>query len=141
MLRKLEERNLQPLQPPALKPYQLKPKKGKVEPPMEQKESPSTNPKKLKHMKKKVDELNRKIRHSRKRHDGLIHKRNSLRKAIEDLKHGTKPEPMPEPNWTFMEHEQTFNGVYRSYRVNGRPKMDIDTFFSQIREDLIDLIK
>ena len=32
-------------------PYQLKPKTGK-EPPMEQKESPPTNPKKLKRMKK-----------------------------------------------------------------------------------------
>ena len=72
LLRKLEERNPQPLKPPALKPYQLKPKRGK-EPPMEQKESPPTNPKKIKHMKKKLDELNRKIRHSRKKHDGLIH--------------------------------------------------------------------
>ena len=49
-------------------------------------------------MKKELDELNRKIRHSRKKHDGMIHKRNSLRKAIEDLKHVTKPEPMPEPS-------------------------------------------
>ena len=28
-----------------------------------------------------------------------------------------------------------------SYRVNGRRKMDVDTFFSRIREGLIDLIK
>ena len=46
-----------------------------MEPPIEQ---PPPDPKKLKRMKKKLDELNRKIRHSRKRHDGLIHKRNSL---------------------------------------------------------------
>ena len=95
-------------------------------------------------MKKKLDELNRKIRHSKKRNDGLIHKRNSLRRAIEglkgpasgDLKRGTKPEP----DWTFTEHEQAFNGAYRSYRVNGRPRMDVETFFNFIRGELISLI-
>ena len=83
-------------------------------------------------MKKKLDELSRKIRHSRKKHDGLIHKHNSLRKAIDGLKHGTKPqaspEPEPEPEWNFK--EKAFDGDYRSFRVNGRPKMDIETFFS-----------
>ena len=125
MLRKLEERNPQPLQPPTLKPYQLKPKRGKeafIEPPVEWAESPTTNPKKLERMKKKLDELNRKIRHSRKKHDGLIHRQNSLKKAIEALKRGTKPEPVPEPEWNFK--EKAFDGDYRSYRVNGRPKMD-----------------
>ena len=101
-----------------------------VEPSVEQ---PPPDPKKLKQMKKKLDELNRKIRHSRKKHDGLIHKRNSLRKAIEGLKHGTKPEPMPEPEWNFKECEQAFGGAYRSYRVNGRHKMDVETFFNHIR--------
>ena len=48
---------------------------------------------------------------------------------------------MPEPDWTFKECEQAFRGAYRSYRVNGRPKMDADTFLSRIREGLIDLIK
>ena len=120
-----------------------------MEPPMEQKESPpplagySTplDPKKLKRMKKKLDELNRKIRHSRKEHDGMIHKRNALRKAIEVLKRGTKSEPVPEPEWNFKEREQAFGGAYRSYRVNGRPRMDVDTFFSRIRKKLIELIK
>ena len=108
LLRKLEERNLQPPPPagcsesrgprasaPTLKPYQLKPKRRKetfVEPPVEQAESPPTNPKKLKRMKKKLDELNRRIRHSEKRHNRLIHKQNSLRKVIDDLKHGSKSE-------------------------------------------------
>ena len=32
-------------------------------------------------------------------------------------------------------------GAYRSYRVNGRPIMDVDTFFSGIKERLIELIK
>ena len=103
--------------------------------------STSGDPKKLKRMKKKLDEVNRKIRHSRKKHDGRIHKRNSLRKAIEALKCGTKPEPVTEPEWNFKEREQAFRGAYRSYGVNGRSKMDIDTFFSKIKEGLIDLIK
>ena len=161
LIRQLEERNPQPpllaghseyWSAPTLKSYQLKPKRRKealptpevetfIEPPMEWKESPSTNPKKLKHMKKKLDELNRKIRHSKKKNNELIHKQNSLRKAVEDLKHDTKPESVPEPEWTFTEHEQAFRGASRSYRVNGRPKMDVGTFFSQIREKLIDLIK
>ena len=39
----------------------------------------------------------------------------------------TEPKP-----FNPIEHE--FGGVYRSYRINGRPKMDIDTFFSRIRK-------
>ena len=97
------------------KPYQLKPKRDTnvepfleppiVEPPIEQ---PSPDPKKLKRMKKKLDELNRKIRHSRKKHDGMIHKRNSLRKAIEGLKDGTKPEPC-----------QNLSGILKSKLLEG----------------------
>ena len=45
-----------------------------------------------------------------------------------------KPEP-------FNPIEREFGGAYRSYRINGRPKMDVDTFFSRIREGLIELIK
>ena len=155
LLRKLEERNPQPLQPPTLKPYQLKTKRGKetfIESPMEQKESPPTNPKKLKRMNKKLSELNRKIRHSRKKHDGLIHKRNSLKEAIKGLKRlasGGNRKPTIEHEQGFIEArsvpftecEQAFGGAYRSYRVNSRPKMDVDTFFNRIRGDLIDLIK
>ena len=37
--------------------------------------------------------------------------------------------------------EQAFNGAYRSYRVNGRPKIDVDTFFNSVRKELIELIK
>ena len=40
-----------------------------------------------------------------------------------------------------IELEQAFNGAYRSYRVNGSPKMDVDTFFIRIRKGLIELIK
>ena len=43
----------------------------------------------------------------------------------------------PEP----IELEQAFNGAYRSYRVNGRLKTDVDTFFNRIRKGLIEMIK
>ena len=34
-----------------------------------------------------------------------------------------------------IELEQAFGWAYRSYRVNGKPKMDVDTFFSRIRKE------
>ena len=40
-----------------------------------------------------------------------------------------------------IELEQAFGGAYRSKRVNGKPKMDVDTFFNRIRKELIELIK
>ena len=40
-----------------------------------------------------------------------------------------------------IELGQAFRGAYRSYRVNGRPKIDVDTFFDRIRKELIGLIK
>ena len=40
-----------------------------------------------------------------------------------------------------IELEQAFGGAYRSYRVNGRPKIDVDKFFNRIRKGLIELIK
>ena len=40
-----------------------------------------------------------------------------------------------------IELEQAFGGAYRPYRVNGRPKIDVDTFLNRIRKGLIGLIK
>ena len=40
-----------------------------------------------------------------------------------------------------IELEEAFGEAYRSYRVNGRPKIDVDTFFNRIRKELIGLIK
>ena len=40
-----------------------------------------------------------------------------------------------------IELEEAFGGAYRSYRVNGRPKTDVDTFFNRIKKRLIELIK
>ena len=50
----------------------------------------------------------------------------------------TSGEPKP---FKPIELEQSFNGAYISYRVNGRPKMDVDTFFNRIRKGLIELFK
>ena len=90
-------------------------------------------------MKKKLGQLNRKIRHSNKENDGLIHKRNLLKRAIEDLKWSNIKQSM-ELVQVFVEQEQAFRGAYRSYRVDGMPRMDVDTFFSRIRGEHISLV-
>ena len=40
-----------------------------------------------------------------------------------------------------IELEQAFGGAYRSYRINGRPKIDVDMFFNRIGKRLIELIE
>ena len=40
-----------------------------------------------------------------------------------------------------IELEQAFGGAYRSYRINGRPKIDLDMFFNRIGKRLIELIE
>ena len=101
-------RRLEGISTPKLdKPYQLKPKRDA---PIEGRSDDSIDHKKLKRMKKKLDELNRKIRHSRKKHDGIVHKRNALRKVIDEIKHGSKPLP-PKPDWNFKEHKRAFNEI------------------------------
>ena len=51
--------------------------------------------------------------------------------------HGEPRKPEP---FNPIELEQAFNGGYRGYRIDGRPRMDVDTFFNQIRRELISLI-
>ena len=47
-----------------------------------------------------------------------------------------------EPNpFKPIELEQAFGGDYRSYRINGRPKINVDTFFNRIGKRLIELIE
>ena len=36
-----------------------------------------------------------------------------------------------------IELEQAFGGAYKSYRINGRPKIDVDTFFNRIGKRLL----
>ena len=50
---------------------------------------------------------------------------------------GACAEPKP---FKPIELEEAFGGAYRSYRVNGRLKGDVDTFFNRIRKGLIELI-
>ena len=40
-----------------------------------------------------------------------------------------------------IELEQAFGGADRSYRINGKPKLDVDTFFNRIRKELLELMK
>ena len=47
-------------------------------------------------------------------------------------------EPIP---FKLIELEQAFGGAYRSYRINGRPKIDVDMFFNRIGKRLIELIE
>ena len=62
-------------------------------------------------MKKKLGKLNKKIRHSKS-----------------------------EESFNPTELEEAFNRAYGSYRINGRSRMDVDTFFDRIRQNLIDLM-
>ena len=48
----------------------------------------------------------------------------------------TEPKPFKP-----TELEQAFGGAYRSYRINRRPKIDVDTFFNRIGKRLIELIE
>ena len=74
--------------------------------------------------------------HSRTKNDGLIHKRNSLRKAIEELKQGSRKKPNVECKQGFVERERAFGRAYRSYRINGRSRMDVDTFLAVLGQIL-----
>ena len=56
--------------------------------------------------------------------------------ATNQTQQSTEPEPFKP-----IELEQAFGGSYRSYRINGRPKIDVDTFFNRIRKGPIELIK
>ena len=40
-----------------------------------------------------------------------------------------------------IELEQAIGGAYRSYRINGKPKIDVDTYFNRIGKRLIELIE
>ena len=62
--------------------------------------------------------------------------RRAERTMTEELKEPQEPEESFNP----IEHEQAFGSAYRSYRIDGRSRMDVDTFFSHIRGELISLI-
>ena len=66
----------------------------------------------------------------------MISERISLKKKIEELKGPREPKESFNP----IEHERAFSRAYRSFAINGRPGLDVDTFFNRIRQNLIDLI-
>ena len=95
-----------------LKPYQLKPKRGKktfIGPPVEQ---PPSNQKQIKGMKKKLGKLSKKIRHSKKKHNNLVSKQSSIKKKIKELRGPLKPIKLHEP-------EESFNPLELSMGLTG----------------------
>ena len=65
-----------------------------------------------------------------------------LYKWVKDEK---EPEEEPEEeqneeSFNPVELEQAFDRACRSYRINGRSRTDVDTFFAWIRQNLIDII-
>ena len=49
-------------------------------------------------------------------------------------------EEQNDKSFNLVELEQAFGRAYRSYRINGRSKVDVETFFDWIRQNLINLI-
>ena len=92
---------------------------------------PPSNAKQVKRMKKKLGELNKKIRHSKRKHNNLISKRNLIKKKIEELKRSSERNEVftPEKSFNPVELEQAFDRAYRSYRINGRSRINVNTFF------------
>ena len=90
----------------------------------------------------KVAKLNKKIRHSKKKHNNLISKQNSIKKKIKELTGSSERNEVftPEESFNPIELEQAFDRAYRSYRINGRNRIDVDTFFDRIKQNLIGLI-
>ena len=87
-------------------------------------------PNRNKRMEKKIAEINKKIRRAKKKKnkEALIAKREALKAEL---------------NWNPEVRliEGAFNGAYRSYRIDGRSRMDVETFFDRIGRALIDLIR
>ena len=61
-------------------------------------------------------------------------------KEPEEEQNREETEEQNEESFRPVELEQAFNRAYRSYRINGRSRIDIDTFFDRIRQSLIDLM-
>ena len=87
-------------------------------------------PNRNKRIEKKIAEINKKIRRVKKKknREALITKREALKAEL---------------NWNpgLRLLEGAFGRVYRRYRIDGGPRMDLDTFFNRIRRSLIELLK
>ena len=81
-----------------------------------------------KRIEKKIDELNRKIRRAKsKTKRNLSAKRDSLRSQLVDVTPGLI--------------EGAFGGAYSRYRIDDVEGMDLDTYFSKIRDSILDLLR
>ena len=70
---------------------------------------------------------------------GLYNRVTGLGNQTPEAQWSTGPATAEPKPFKPIEHE--FGGSYRSYRINRRPKMDVDTFFNRIRKGLFGLIK
>ena len=87
-------------------------------------------PKSNKRIKKKIEDLNRKIRRAKgKTKRNLIAKRDALKLQL----FGT--------NLTPQLVEGAFGGAYSRYRIDGVEGMDLPTFFSEIRDSILNILK
>ena len=87
-------------------------------------------PNRNKCIEKTIAKINKKIRRAKKEKNKevLIAKREALKAEL---------------NWNpeVRLTEGAFNGAYKSYRIDGRSRMDVETFFDRIGWALIDLIR
>ena len=67
-----------------------------------------------------------------------LYKRVKGEKQLKELQ--SEEEEKNEEYFSQAELEQAFDWAYRSYRINRRSRINVDTFFDQIRQNLIDLM-
>ena len=87
----------------------------------------------IKRIEPKISELNKKIRRAKKNKvkEALIVKREALRSKLADVIWNPEARVL----------EGAFGRAYRRYRIDGRPRMDYDTFFNRIKFQLILTLK
>ena len=81
----------------------------------------------------KIAELNKKIRRAKRNKvkEALIVKREALQSRLADGKWNPEAGVL----------EGAFGRAYRRYRIDGRPRMDPDTYFNRIKSQLIVTLK
>ena len=82
---------------------------------------------------RKIFELNKKVRRAKRNKvkEALIAKREDLRSKLADVTWNPEARVL----------EGAFGRAYRRYRIDGRPRMDPDTFFNRIKSQLIVTLK
>ena len=87
----------------------------------------------IKRIERKIAELNKKIRRAKRNKvkEALIAKRKDLRSKLADGKWNPEAKIL----------EGAFGRANRRYRIDGRPRMDPDTYFNRIKSQLIVTLK